>query len=120
MTGILFKGLAAAVFAAFASAVAAKGLQVIDVAAGVEEIDLHSPKASGEYLRSIPADALSFPIPIVEDRDLGFVIRLEGKNYYVGASDVRTNKVYDVSAKCDNQLARASGASRGIAGKGCQ
>lgn len=100
------------------STLLAASLQVTGPAIGVEEIDLRDMRTK-QILRSINTRELAYPIMIKKDLDMGYVINIEGKDYYVGAADVRTNKVYNVNADCPSQLARASGASRGIAGKGC-
>lgn len=97
----------------------AQALKVEGVAPGVKEIDLYDVK-SGQYLKSIQANELPVPLAVKEERALGFVISLKDGSYYVGASDVITNKVYDTTALCDSQLAGPTGASRGIAGKGCK
>lgn len=100
---------------------AAVDLKISALAASSTELDLFSPAADGAYIKSLELSALKFPIVIVEDRNGGFIIQPEGKEkYYVNAADVVTNKVYKVTAKCDNTFATERvGASRGIAGKGC-
>lgn len=98
----------------------ATGLKISALADGLTELDLFSTAASGAYVHSVAPSTLKFPIAILEDRNGGFIIKLDGKKYYVGAADVVTNKVYQVTASCDNQFTAApTAASRGIAGKGC-
>lgn len=110
----------AVVYAAISHSAVASDLKISSLARGVTELDLFSPAASGAYVMSIDPSTLKFPIPILEDRNGGFIIKLEGKKYYVGAADVVTNKVYQVTAGCDNEFsANPTAASRGIAGKGC-
>ncbi len=105
---------------AMSHSVAATGLKISALQQGVAELDLFSTAASGAYVMSINPSTLKFPINIIEDRNGGFVIKLDGKKYYVGAADVITNKVYEVTASCDNGLtANPNAATRGIAGKGC-
>lgn len=99
---------------------AATGLKISALAQGVNELDLFSTASSGAYIMSVDPSTLKFPIAIMKDRNGGFIIKLEGKEYYVGAADVITNKVYQVTASCDNELvATPTAATRGIAGKGC-
>ncbi len=96
-------------------------MSISSLAKGVSELDLFSVAAGGAYVMSVDPATLTFPIAIVEDRNGGFIIQLEGKKYYVGAADVITNKVYKVTASCDNEFATSpTVASRGIAGKGCR
>lgn len=98
----------------------AAGLKISSLAQGITELDLFSTASDGAYVMSVDPSTLSFPIPIIEDRNGGFVIKLDGKKYYVGAADVVTNKVYQVTASCDNEFAaNPTAATRGIAGKGC-
>ena len=98
----------------------ATDLKVSALQSGVAELDLFSTAASGSYIKSVDAGTLQFPIDILEDRNGGFVIKLGGEKYYVGAADVVTNKKYDVTAGCDNEFAtNLVAATRGIAGKGC-
>ena len=98
----------------------AKDLKISALAQGLTELDLFSTAASGAYVRSVEPSALKFPIAIIEDRNGGFIIKLEGIAYYVGAADVVTNKVYQVTAGCNNEFTSTlTAATRGIAGKGC-
>jgi len=103
-----------------ASLAAAQKLQVLAPSSGVEEFNLYDATRGGHYVKSVDIRNLTFPIPVVEERSLGFVIRLSDGNYFVGASDVETNKVYDTSASCDSKLVGPTGASRGITGLGCK
>lgn len=113
--------IACAIFFAFTAGASAKTLQILGPAKNVDEIDLFKADQSGAYIKSIPALSLDYPVPIVKDLNGGFIIKLEGKIYYVGASDVQTNKQYDVSVKCDNTFASEQGAAtRGVAGEGCK
>jgi len=112
-------GLALAMTAAFHTAASAE-LSIMSLAQGVTELDLFSPAPSGVYVKTVGPSALQFPIAILEDRNGGFIVRLEGKKYYIGAADVVTNKVYQVTAGCDNAFTTSpAAATRGIAGKGC-
>ena len=99
----------------------AQSLSISELTQGLEELDLFSPDAGGAFVRSVDKSALHFPISIIEDRNGGFVIQLDGTKYYVGAADVVTNKKYKVSAKCDGNYIEGhpSAALRGIVGKGC-
>lgn len=100
---------------------AAKNLQVLGPAHNVQEIDLFAADAQGAYIKSIPANALKYPLPVQKDANGGFIVRIEERVYYIGASDVITNKEYDVTVVCDNAFQVEQGAAtRGIAGKGCQ
>ncbi|MBC2770180.1 hypothetical protein [Pusillimonas minor] len=99
---------------------AAADLKISALAADATELDLFSPAADGAYIKSVELSALKFPIAILEDRNGGFIIRFEGKKYYVNAPDVVANNVYKVTAECDNTFStELVGATRGIAGKGC-
>lgn len=110
----------AAACVAISHGAAATELKISGLAQGVTELDLFSTASSGAYVMSVDPSALKFPITIIKDRNGGFVIKLEGKEYYVGAADVVTNKVYQVTASCDNKFsATPTAATRGIAGKGC-
>ncbi|SRR5690606_38214062 len=112
-------GLALAI-AALCHSAAAADLKISALAADSTELDLFSPAADGAYIKSVDQSALKFPIAILEDRNGGFVVRLDGKKYYVNASDVVANNAYDVTAGCDNSFTtELVGATRGIAGKGC-
>lgn len=124
MTTFLSRSLMAATLVAFASfayapLASAQSLKVLEPQKNVEEFDLFDAKQGGRYIKSVDVKTLAFPIPVVEERALGFVIKLDDGRYYVGASDVVTNKVYESTALCDSTLAGPTGASRGIAGKGC-
>lgn len=120
MLSFLSRALASAAVLALVPLASAQGLNVLGAPKNVKEIDLYDTKQGGQYLKSIDVQTLSFPIPVVEERALGFVIKLNGGQYYVGASDVVTDKAYATTALCDSQLAGPTGASRGIAGKGCK
>jgi hypothetical protein len=95
-------------------------LEILGAAKGVLEIDLFDPKQNGKYVRSIDAKTLDFPIKILEERSLGFIVKLRDGRYYIGASDVITNKTYDTTALCDSSLPDPTASSRGIAGRGCK
>lgn len=112
--------LLGAALAAAGPPATAGGVKIIEPAAGVKEFDLFSPDARAQYVKSVDVRTLKFPIPVVMDRELGFIIRLEGTEYFVGASDVQTDKPFDTSATCGNAMAPGTGASRGITGKGCR
>ncbi|HWL29179.1 MAG TPA: hypothetical protein VNQ97_09755 [Burkholderiaceae bacterium] len=106
--------------AALCHAAAAGDLKISALAADATELDLFSPDADGAYLKSVELSKLKFPIAILEDRNGGFIVRLEGKKYYVNGPDVIANNVYKVTAECDNAFTTSLvGATRGIAGKGC-
>jgi len=112
-------GLALAA-AALCHGAAAADLKIDALAEGSTELDLFSPGTDGAYIKSVALSALKFPIAIVEDRNGGFVVRLEGKKYYVNGADVVANNVYDVTTTCDNSFStELVGATRGITGKGC-
>lgn len=97
----------------------AQGLYVSGPAAGVNEFDLYDAKQAELYVKTVDVKSLKFPIPIVEERSMGFVIRLPEGRFYVGASDVDSNKVYDTTAQCSSELVGPTGASRAVRGKGC-
>lgn len=109
----------AALFLLLPSLAQTQTLQVLGPQNNIEEIELFDAK-SGNYIKSISVRDLSFPLPIIKESGLGFIIQLSEGRFFVGASEVVTNKVYDSTATCDNRLAGTTGASRGIAGKGCQ
>lgn len=122
MTSLLPRTLLGAALLALSSLAPAQSLQVLGAAPDVKELDLYQPSAERKYLKSVEVGSLSFPIAVKQEQALGFIITLDGSDYYVGASDVSTNKVYDTTAlnPCDGGLAYPTGASRGIAGQGCK
>jgi hypothetical protein len=106
--------------AAWCHSAVAADLKISALITDATELDLFSPGADGAYIKSVNLSALKFPIAILEDRNGGFIVRLEGKKYYVNAYDVVANNDYKVTAQCDNTFATEYvGATRGIAGKGC-
>ena len=117
---LISRALVGAAFCALAPLASAQALQVLGTPEGVTEIDLYDTKPGGNYLKSVASQNLSFPLPIVEERALGFIVRFPDGNYYVGASDIVTNKEYDTTALCDSSTSGPTGASRGIAGLGCK
>ena len=120
MLNFLLRALAGVALLALMPLASAQSLQVKAAPPGVREVDLYDAKQSDRYVKSIDVKSLTFPIPIIEERALGFVIRLRDGAYYVGASDVETNKVYDSSSQCPSKLDDPTGASRGVRGRGCK
>lgn len=102
----------------YSGIVFSNSLQVTGPAKGVAEVDLRHPTTK-KIIKTVDANKLNYPITIISDQQMGFIINVEGKSYYVMASDVTTNKVYKITSECANQMASPTAASRGIAGKGC-
>lgn len=100
----------------------AAGLMIYSVAPDVTELDLFDAKAGGAYAKTIDPATLRYPIPILEDLNGSYIIRIDGKRYAVDAAIVNTNKTFHAKAKgeCVSMLdgdRQASG--RGITGQGC-
>ena len=120
MLKLIWKALAGVALLTLMPLGFAQGLHVSGPATGVNEFDLYDAKQGGLYVKTVDVSSLKFPIPIIEERPMGFVIRLKEGKFYVGASDVDTNKVYDTTAQCPSDLVGPTGASRGVRGKGCK
>lgn len=100
---------------------AGEPIQVTGLASGVGELDLFDTQ-SGAYQHSQPASELVFPIQILDDLQGTYIIELQGQRYAIGSTLVTTNKQIALATdpNCNNDMAKPSGASRGITGKGCK
>ncbi|MER1939359.1 hypothetical protein ABS755_01410 [Castellaniella sp. FW104-16D08] len=100
----------------------AADLKIDSFAPDITELDLFSTGANGAYVRSINPKSLTYPIPILDDRNGSFVIRVNGKKYVIQASGANTNKVFQAKAKgvCPNAInGKMEASTRGITGQGC-